>query len=57
MDKHSKKRTSIEKPLFTGNSLRDSSVTEFEKLAEASYYIRCLIEKRIQKKNSKKDVE
>ena len=45
----------IEKPLFTGDYLRDTAVTEFEKAAEASNAIFNAIKGKLngKKKNSK----
>ena len=45
----------IEKPLFTGDHLRDTAVTEFEKAAEASKAIFNAIKDKLsrRKKNSK----
>ena len=46
----------IEKPLFTGYYLRDTTVTEFEKAAEASNAIFNAIKGKLngRKKNNKK---
>ena len=48
-------QNNIEKPLFTGDYLRDTSVTELEKAAEASNAIFNAIKGKLngRKKNSK----
>ena len=57
-EKNTKKtegQDNIEKPLFTGDYLRDTTVTEFEKAAEASNAIFNAIKGKLngKKKNSK----
>ena len=57
-EKNTKKtegQDNIEKPLFTGDHLRDTAVTEFEKAAEASNAIFNAIKGKLngKKKNSK----
>ena len=57
-EKNTKKtegQDNIKKPLFTGDHLRDTAVTEFEKAAEASNAIFNAIKDKLngRKKNSK----
>lgn len=51
--KADKKQESPRQPLFTGNGVRDASVSEMEKLADASFTIRQAIERLARKDQNK----
>lgn len=48
-NKNNAQKAVSEQPLFTGNYIRDNSITEFEKFAEASEFIWGAIKKLIKK--------